>query len=550
VSVGQQRRRGSEAVGTTWRRWLYAGVVVLLLGQMLAAMLLSAAGDAPTDDEPSHLGSGVATVVYGDLRWEPEHPPLAKILAVAGLELGGVHTVAPPAHPAGFDQGALGRQVLFDPHNSPRHVLWMARVPLIILTALFGLVVLGFATDLFGAMGGLLALAVYTVCPTVITHGRLVTTDMAGAGFLLLTAWMLWRAANRSLFWLVPSGVAFGLALLAKSSGLFVAPVVFLLAVVAADRHRAEEHGESREGQVLAAIQAIGVIVIAFAVIWIVYLALDPGQSFNRSSLAPGGLLDHVANLLPLPRAYRVGLQDATIIGRGSPAYLFGRRYVGGSALFFPALLLIKTPIASLGLWVLGAIAAFRLPKRLDTGLFVVSIPLVILIIGVVSSLNIGIRHVIAVPIFMAVLAGAAVHLHLPRIPVIAAALIALAAASTWSQYPAYLAYTNEAFGGPGSARKLMSDSNVDWGQDLIRLRSYLRSHPTAEQPWLYYFGDVDPAAYGIHARGLNNANPADVHGRVIISVTALDSFGVAPFLEHRRPVTTIGHSILIYNVP
>src|SRR5205823_2191512 len=166
---------------------------------------------------------------------------------------------------------------------------------------LFGLVVLGFATDLFGPWGGLLALAVYTVCPTVITHGRLVTTDMAGAGFLLLTAWMLWRAANRSLFWLIPSGVAFGLALLAKSSGL----------------------------------------------------------------------LDHVANLLPLPRAYRVGLQDATLIGRGSPAYLFGRRYVGGSALFFPALLLIKTPIASLGLWVLGAIAAFRLPKRLDVGLFV-----------------------------------------------------------------------------------------------------------------------------------------------------------------------------------
>jgi MFS family permease len=495
----------------------------------------------------------VANVMYGDLRWGPEHPPLAKILAGAGMALGGVRTTPPPASPAGFEQADLGQQVLFFSRNSPRHVLWVARLPLIGLTVLFGLVVFGFATDLFGAAGGALAVAVYSVCPTVIAHGRLVTTDMAGAGFLLLTAWLLYRAAHRSWPWLVAAGVAYGLSLSSKSNALLVAPVVFFLAVVAADRQRSRAGRTGGRSQAVAAAQAVGVIAAAFVVVWVVYLALDPHLRFARppASRSTNEAIDRLTNLLPLPRPYRSGLRDAGAIGGGSSAFLFGRRYLGGTPEFFPSLLLIKTPLASLALWVLGIVATIRSKdRRIDVAAFVGALPAAILLIGIASSLNIGIRHVIAVPLFMAVVVGGAVHLAWPRMRTVLVGLVVLAGASTWSQFPSYIAYTNEAFGGPSHAYRLMSDSNVDWGQDLIRLRTYLADHTRPDPVWLLYFGNVPASAYGIRSRSLLDADPAVVHGRVAMSVTARNTFGLDRFTKGRRPVAQVGHSILIYDLP
>jgi len=46
-------------------------------------------------------------------------------------------------------------------------------------------------------------------------------------------------------------------------------------------------------------------------------------------------------------------------------------------------------------------------------------------------------------------------------------------------------------------ARRLLLDSNLDWGQDLGRLKAYLDANGTS-QVSLGYFGHVDPKLYGI----------------------------------------------------
>jgi hypothetical protein len=62
---------------------------------------------------------------------------------------------------------------------------------------------------------------------------------------------------------------------------------------------------------------------------------------------------------------------------------------------------------------------------------------------------------------------------------------------------PAY----NEAAGGPLAGHAYLVDSNIDRGQDLLRLRDWLRSHPEARPLHLAYFNSVAPQLFGIDYR-------------------------------------------------
>src|SRR6185436_15895222 len=53
----------------------------------------------------------------------------------------------------------------------------------------------------------------------------------------------------------------------------------------------------------------------------------------------------------------------------------------------------------------------------------------------------------------------------------------------------------------------LLGDSNLDWGQDLPLLAAWQRAHPD-ENLYLGYFGQADPAHYGIRARRLPTSDP------------------------------------------
>ena len=83
------------------------------------------------------------------LRYNPEHPPLGKLIIASGLAFADAHL------DPGFtgDQTALGRHVLYESGNDPWRLMLFARLPVIVLTLLFGLVVFAFARDLAGAGG-------------------------------------------------------------------------------------------------------------------------------------------------------------------------------------------------------------------------------------------------------------------------------------------------------------------------------------------------------------------------------------------------------------
>jgi hypothetical protein len=79
----------------------------------------------------------------------------------------------------------------------------------------------------------------------------------------------------------------------------------------------------------------------------------------------------------------------------------------------------------------------------------------------------------------------------------VAAALAVLVAIESLSAAPWEISFFNRLAGGPGGGYRILNDSNVDWGQGLIALRSEMKRLHIA-RIHLAYHGTADPAIYGI----------------------------------------------------
>lgn len=538
------------------RSRLHGLAVLAILSAMFVAMWTSTSHDAPTFDEPGHIGAGLGYAELHDLRWLPDHPPLSRLLAGLALRLGGVQ--APRSGPVfeARESYELGRTVLYRSGHDPGSVLALGRLPLMLLTILAGLVVYAFASDLFGRGGGLIALAVYALDPNVLAHGRLVTTDGAVSAFLLCTVWLLWRGRTRRSRWMVLAGIAYGFALSSKFTAIPLGPVFLVL--VMAPVLRGRMRSLDRAVVTRATFRAGAFFVLAFTVVWVVYLGIDPHQRFvppgpyKATHDAATGPLPPIINALPLPAQYRFGLVFNVRTDQDKrPAFLAGRHYSGGSLLFYPAGLALKTPVTHLALWVAGSVLLIR-RRGWRLTLAVLGPAMFFMAFAMISHTNIGLRHVLPVPLFLAVAAGGTgLCLGRPLGRALAAAGLILSALSVGHQHPSYLSYTTDLAGGRDHAYRYFVDSSVDWGQDLQRLASYVRERGLESPLWLSYFGTVDPRDYGISSLDLRNADPADVHGLVAVSVTQYNSSPHAfAWLKEGSPATTIGGSILVFEVP
>ncbi|MBM2820877.1 MAG: repeat-containing protein, partial [Candidatus Berkelbacteria bacterium] len=78
----------------------------------------------------------------------------------------------------------------------------------------------------------------------------------------------------------------------------------------------------------------------------------------------------------------------------------------------------------------------------------------------------------------------------------------------------------NEFAGGSKNDYKILVDSNLDWGQDLYRIKQYIDNHKISEG-YIYYPWDGDSALeyYGINLKPLP-ADYTNIKGKVIIAAT------------------------------
>lgn len=530
------------------RRWLLGLTVAALLAQMAVAMIATVEAQTPTIDEPVYAGAAVLQQQQNSLRINPEHPPLGKLVMGVGLAF------ARPQLDPGFagSQSALGRHLLYESGNDPGLLLRAARLPVVALTLLFGLAVFAFARDLAGSAGGLVALGLYAFSPNLIAHGSLATLDVPVAGFLLTSCWLVWRARQRLLPYLPLAGLALGAALATKMSALAAVPVLMVLAGVSTWYATA---GRDRRRLALAVVWAGGVAVIAVAVVWATYLAVDPQLRWQTPAGVPafGGLRGLATDWLPLPEPYRDGMriqfgfEEAAFGG-----FLFGEAYQGSRWYYLPAALLVKTPLAALALWLAGIVTMAVVPRLRPAVPYVLLPAAVLLATAMASARDLGIRYAIVLPMLLAVVAATVVTLRWRWARLATAGLVLLVAFSSVRTFPYYLPYGNEAFGGAAQTHRHLHDSNADWGQDLGRLADRLERHYPDERVWLVYKGGGVPSAYGIEASDPLAVPPERVRGLLVVSnsAAARADADLASLIASSEPINDVGHSITIYRRP
>ncbi|MEU2618029.1 phospholipid carrier-dependent glycosyltransferase [Streptomyces sp. NPDC007157] len=523
------------------RRWLVPVLVVLLLAQMAVAMVTSAVEQTPTIDEPVYVAAATDYLHEHRLRYNPEHPPLGKLIVMAGI------AVADPHYDPSYqgDQGQVGRHLLYASGNDPWRLMLWARLPVIALTLLFALVVFAFAREVLGTAAGLLALSLYCFSPDLIAHGSLATLDVPSAGFVLTSVWLLWRARRRPGLYLPLAGAALGAAVATKMSALPALPLLAALAVLSV--------WGVRPGRVRRAVTAAAVVTVtAVAVVWLSYLAVDPRlRSVSAVPVpaihGPRGLL---IGLMPFPHAYRdgmrlqFGLEDYPWQG-----YLFGHLYTGSRWYYLPAALLVKTPLGMLALWAAGAVAVMAVRRLRPAAPYVLLPPAVLLVSAMTGSRDFGTRYALFMPMFLAVGGAAVLAVRWRWSRPVGGALLLFVAVSSLRTFPFYLPYSNEAFGGPAKTHLRLHDSNVDWGQDLGRLADRLRERYPGERVWLVYKGSGIPSYYGIHATDPRTVPPREVHGLLVVSDSSVAKARgrLAALIDSSRAVDDVGHSITVY---
>jgi hypothetical protein len=541
-----------------WRRhrgWMFALVVTALLTQMAVGMVTAARQQSPTTDEPVYVGAAVIYLEQHSLKYNVEHPPLAKLIMETGLTFANARVDAP----LGGTQWEIGNNVLYEEGNDAQHVLFLARLPMIILTLLFGLVVFGFARDLVGPMGGLVAFALYAFSPDVIAYGSLAQLDIPAAGFLLTTLWLLWRARRRLYLYLPLSGLALGAALATKMSTLPAVPLMLALVVLSvwyAGRAPTPGRPIDRRGAlrlVAAGIgAAVGVGVISVLTVWATYLVVDPRLRWTTPPNLPvlHGLAGQLINWLPFPQPFRDGMRlQLSYEGRQYSGFLLGDQYRGSRWYYLPTALLIKEPLGMLALWVAGAVAMLITPRLRAAAVYVLVPTAVLLLAAMAGSRDFGVRYALFVPVFLAVAAGCVVTYRWRWSHVATAVLLAFVAVSSLRTFPLYIPYSNEAFGGPSKTYLRLGDSNVDWGQDLARLAVRLRHKYPGEQVWLDYKGRGDPSYYGIEWKDPLEVPAREVHGLLAVSASRVPTAKgqLKILIGSSTPIDDVGHSILVY---
>jgi len=495
---------------TTRRAWFGVALVCVLTSLRVVATYRVF---SQTSDEGIHIAAAY-DIVRNHWWWtDIHHPPLARFfigLAVVDLP-----------EPHASDRDTRGNELLFSNDRYIRN-LACARAGNLLLLILGIIFVARWAMRLFSPAVGLVAGALFALLPPVLAHGGLATTDMAVAAMFpfaldetqrLLEA-PSWRRG-------VITGVAVALGVLSKYSFFVFYPAAALVLLIVSRRFDRR----------IVWCAVIG-IVVAIIVVWLAF-----GCDFK-----------------PLV----AGIEDVRQHNSGGHRnFLFEQLSWAGWWYYFPVALFFKTPIPFLILAIAGCALLIR--KRVEIPL----IAIVTLLVVMPSHINIGIRHIL--PIYAPLAIAAAVAVVPWRIgalagrrtgtggaPILHGILILWLFVNGVAAHPDYLPWFN---GFAPHPETVLNDSNLDWGQDVLRLVRYTREHRVEPISLLLFTStDLDRIGFGAH-KVIRQVEPIQgwfAISEMEIAIGKTHSDRVRLWLESLiggKPYTRIGKTIRLYRL-
>ena len=589
--------------------YLTAGI---LLFMVFLFCVFSMKDDSVTMDELAHLPAGYSYLTQKDMRLNPEHPPLMKDLAAIPLLF--IKNINFPKDIRSWQEDVNGQwdfgfNFLYQSGNPVDKMIFWGRVPMILILILLGFYIFKWTRELFDGKVALLALFLFSFSPTFLAHGRLVTTDVGAAAGVFIATYYFIKAFQQPIKKnIILAGIAFGLAELCKFSVILLVPLFAILALA----WWLVKLGTWRKALKIFIL----VMLIGYILIWPIYQYHVWNYPAERQVRDAGVALSDYPDLIkkpilfaadkPILRPYAQYLTGLFMVFHraafGNTTYFLGEVSNLGWKNYFPVVYSIKEPLT---LHILTLIALLyvawsmnirssspfttlgRLIKKpfwqntfQRTGSWIKNhfpeFSMLCFIglywtVSLVSSLNIGVRHLLPVFPFTILLVSGIIG-NLIKSPflklklTILGILILWQAVSVISIYPHFLAYFKELAGGPNQGYIYTVDSNLDWGQDLKRLAQWAdKNLPAGRQVYVDYFGGGDPQYYlkekYVPWWGQRNPEEFPKGNYLAVSATFLQGgrgelapgfnqpTGYYRWLNKYTPVTKIGYSIFVYRI-
>ncbi len=576
-------------------------IAFLILIAAFSLCFFSLLNDCWTFDETAHIGAGYSYLTQQDYRLNPEHPPLIKDLAAIPLLFlkpnfpkNDQSWVQQDQDPVWWVQFNFGNKFLYNSNNDPDKILVYSRTAMILLFLFLAWFVFFWTKKLFGNKTALLSLFLVCFSPTFLAHGRLVTTDAGAALGVVLSTYFWIKFLKKPNFKnIILASVILGISLLFKFSLLLLIPFLGIITLVYVWVNKLPFL------KYIGLSILIGIIALIF-VIWPVYQVhvlnypittqVQDTKYWLNSTSIPEPILEPFFWMSSKPILRSINHYFTGIIMAlsrttgGNTTFFMGKISAQAWPTYFPLVYLIKVPLTFHILTLLAltwAMCRLIKPKKYPRikikkwikRYFVETAMLIFLIIywttSIKSNLNIGVRHLLPVFPFTIILISRATTIWMKK-PfakikyIIVGLLIVLQIISVISIFPNFISYFNILIKGPKHGHKYVTDSNLDWGQDLRRLKDFVEKKDI-DKIYLDYFGGGSPEYYLKDKYIKWNPNqssdelPAD--SWLAVSVNELQGGRAIPVKEYEQPanhynwlskyqpVAKIGYSIFIYHI-
>ena len=565
-------------------------ILAILLGLYGFQLWYHATRTSATIDEPFHILAGYRYWQCGDYGINPEHPPLLKLLATLPIRS---QTLIEPASPCGskitdkWEGFETGYQFLS--RNGVDGIVIPTRLAASLMSILLAVLVFLAAREMFGKPEAFVALTLLVFEPSLIAHGSLVTNNMAVTATMFAAVYALYRYRQRpSVPRLLFTGLAVGLMLASKHSGILVLPILLVLLFVdiLLTRRRNKTEADTRLSRSLLknAAAYTAIFLIGLTVLWATYgfryYAL-PGATSDTVSVAEffkesshpevadalsGKTVELIGRIHIFPESYVNGLADIVVGPAKRATYLLGTVYPAGQWFYFPVAFTIKTSIALLILLPLALVTRKLYRKHPREMLFLLLPSLAYFAISSTSGINIGIRHILPVYPFFIIIAAAGACALARKYRSFFYALVVLLlfhAFTAARTAPNYIAFANDLWGGTNKTYHLLHDSNVDLGQNLKIIGEYLKKEDIHDC-WIAYHGMGELARINQTCHVMSDwwtltpiiePLPPVIEGTVLLSAEVLPPKGSLyghPVFQYEaivktEPVAILGGSILVY---
>ena len=426
-------------------------VAALLVVLGAARIVMTCRVFSVTVDEGTHISAGLELLQFHKYTVQRENPPLPRVIMTAIPFLAGLR-VTPGG---GFYQEQ--RSIFYGRGKYDRNLL-LVRIGNLLFFIISAAALYLWARRQAGDCVAVLSVLLFSTQPVVLGYCGLATHDAAAVAglavaILAFSAWLEQPTLRRAIL----VGLAYGFSINCKFSSIAFVPA----ACGAMSSVRLLHDRALREKWLDSMATLLTIPSVAFAVVWAGY-----AFTVEKGVPAPDFWIG-VSGLLQLDR-------------QGMRSYLLGQTTVRGWWFYFPIAIGLKTTLPFLCVLCASVVKEAISPQRHRGHRVMIEAALAafaILAICMRSRLDLGLRYALPlyVPLTLATAAGAAALIHSGSRSIRHAAilLIGLHVVVSLAAHPDYFPYFNLLAGRDPS--RYLVDSNLDWGQDVLRLRRVTR---------------------------------------------------------------------------